>query len=186
MKRLVSKDQAISLIRKIKLKSSMFDDEKLLNLLDRKSINKIYSPIDLPELPTAGLDGYIVSSLKLEKIKIHKKEISCGSKYLNLDKNFAYKINTGASVDSHFKYLIPLEKTKVIKGILHFDKKNASKNDIKKIGEDLKKNTLILNSGEHITEFKIALLASVGIKKISVFKKISVGVFSIGDELVEP
>ena len=62
-----------------------------------------------------------------------------------------------------------------------FDKNNASKKDIKKIGEDLKKNTLILSSNERITEFKIALLASVGIKKIPLYKKIKIGVFSIRD-----
>jgi len=186
MKKLISKNQAINLIRKIKFKSPISNNEKLLDLLDRKSINKIYSPINLPELPTAGLDGYIIPSLKSEKIKIHKKEISCGLKCLNLDRNFAYKINTGASVDPYFKYLVPLEKTEVTNGKLIFDRKNASTKDIKKIGEDLKKNVLILNSNERITEFKIALLASAGIKKITVFKKISVGVFSIGDELVDP
>ncbi|MDA1284614.1 MAG: molybdopterin molybdotransferase MoeA, partial [Proteobacteria bacterium] len=185
MKKLVSKDQAITLIKKIKLTSYKTIKVSLSKTLDRKSLEKIYSPIDLPELPTAGLDGYVVSNHKLQNIKLHKKEISCGVGYLKLNKNFAYRVNTGASVDINFKYLIPLEKAKVINEYLIFDKKNASRNDIKKIGEDLKKNTLILNLDERITEFKIALLASVGIKKINVFKKISVGVFSIGDEIVD-
>lgn len=185
MKKLVSKDQAIKLIQKLKLQNYQIVNEKLIDALDRKSIKKIYSPINLPELPTAGLDGYVMSSVKSEKIKIHKKEISCGSNLTNLDKNFAYKVNTGATIDKNFKYLVPLEKVKVKNGILIFDKNNASKKDIKKIGEDLKKNTLILSPNERITEFKIALLASVGIKKIPLYKKIKIGVFSIGDELID-
>jgi len=185
MKKLVSKDRAINLIKKIKLTHYKSNNVNLSKSLDCKSLERIYSPIDLPELPTAGLDGYVVFSLKLQKIKLHKKEISCGVGYLKLDKNFAYRVNTGASVDLNFKYLIPLEKAKVMNEKLIFDKKNASKNDIKKIGEDLKKNTLILNLNERITEFKIALLASAGIKKINIFKKISIGVFSIGDELID-
>jgi len=185
MKKLVSKDQAIKLIQNLKLKNYQIINEKLIDALDRRSIKKIYSPINLPELPTAGLDGYVMSSVKSEKIKIHKKEISCGSNFKNFDKNFAYKVNTGATIDKIFKYLVPLEKVKVKNGILIFDKNNASKKDIKKIGEDLKKNTLILSSNERITEFKIALLASVGIKKIPLYKKIKIGVFSIGDELID-
>ena len=185
MKKLVSKDRAIKLIQNLKFQSYQIVNEELIDALDRRSIKKIYSPINLPELPTAGLDGYVVSSIKSEKIKLHKKEISCGSNLINLDKNFAYKVNTGATIDKNFKYLIPLEKVKVKNGILTFDKNNASKRDIKKIGEDLKKNTLILNSNERITEFKIALLASVGIKKIPLYKKIKIGVFSIGNELVD-
>ena len=185
MKKLVSKDQAIKLIQNLKLQNYQIVNEKLIDALDRRSIKKIYSPINLPELPTAGLDGYVMSSVKSEKIKIHKKEISCGSNLTNLDKNFAYKVNTGATIDKNFKYLVPLEKVKVKNGILIFDKNNASKKDIKKIGEDLKKNTLILSSNERITEFKIALLASVGIKKIPLYKKIKIGVFSIGDELID-
>ncbi len=186
MKNLVSKDQAVKLIKKLKLNNYKVVNEKLLNTLDRKSIKKIYSPINLPELPTAGLDGYVVSSLKSQSIKIHNKEITCGSNLRNLDKNFAYKVNTGATIDKSFKYLVPLEKANIKNGILIFDKKKASKKDIKKIGEDLKKNSLILNSNEHISEFKIALLASVGIKKIFCYRKIKIGVFSIGDELIDP
>ena len=186
MNEFVSKNQAIRLIKKIKTNYFNVNKVSLLNSLDHKSKDKVYSPIDLPELPTAGLDGFVVSSLKLEIIKIHKKEITCSIGLLKLDKNFAYRVNTGASIDPSFQYLIPLEKAKEINGKLNFNKNNASKKDIKKIGEDLKKNTLILNSGERITEFKIALLASVGINKILILKKILVGVFSIGDELIDP
>ena len=83
MKKLASKDQAIKLIQNLKLQNYQIINEKLIDALDRRSIKKIYSPINLPELPTAGLDGYVMSSVKSEKIKIHKKEISCGSNLTN-------------------------------------------------------------------------------------------------------
>ena len=68
MKKLASKDQAIKLIQNLKLQNYQIINEKLIDDLDRRSIKKIYSPINLPELPTAGLDGYVMSSVKSEKI----------------------------------------------------------------------------------------------------------------------
>ncbi|MDA7847960.1 molybdopterin molybdotransferase MoeA [Sulfurospirillum sp.] len=55
--------------------------------------------------------------------------------------------------------------------------------NIKKAGEDIQKNELLISSGELITAYGITSLASQGIKTIKVFKKPKISILSIGDNL---
>ena len=54
---------------------------------------------------------------------------------------------------------------------------------IRYIGEDIKKDDILINIGEEINFSKITLLSSQGISHIKVFKKPKIVVFSSGEEL---
>jgi molybdopterin molybdotransferase len=56
--------------------------------------------------------------------------------------------------------------------------------NVRHIGEDIPRNTIILRAGRVITPADIGLLASVGIANIGVHRRIRVALFSTGDELV--
>jgi molybdopterin molybdotransferase len=58
--------------------------------------------------------------------------------------------------------------------------------NIRPTGNDILEADVILSSGKQIQPQDISLSASVGVGEIVVFKKIKVGVFFTGDELVEP
>ena len=55
--------------------------------------------------------------------------------------------------------------------------------NIKKAGEDIQKDELLLSCGELITAYNITSLASQGINTIKVFKKPKISILSIGDNL---
>jgi len=58
--------------------------------------------------------------------------------------------------------------------------------NIRPTGNDILEADVILSSGKQIQPQDISLAASVGVGELVVFKKIKVGVFFTGDELVEP
>tara|TARA_B100000029_G_C17563090_1_gene954098 strand:- start:1375 stop:2253 length:879 start_codon:yes stop_codon:yes gene_type:complete len=58
-----------------------------------------------------------------------------------------------------------------------------SGSNVRKKGEDIKKNTLVFSKGIKIRTVDLAQLSSMGIKKIKVYKKIKVGILSSGNEL---
>ena len=58
--------------------------------------------------------------------------------------------------------------------------------NIRLTGNDIVKNDVILKTGKKIEPEDISLAASVGIGELEVFKRLKVGVFFTGDELVEP
>jgi len=70
-------------------------------------------------------------------------------------------------------------KGKVLKNI----KKIRTGENIRLKAEDVKKNTKILKIGRKIRSVDLSQLCSIGIKKIKVYKKLKIGVFSTGDEL---
>ena len=162
-------------------KSSKID---LANSLNFISIKEIRSPINLPELDSAGLDGFIISNKKSAKFPVSSKIIETGKVYKNLNIKYAYRINTGASIPRNFKNFISLENAFIEKELLILSKSKISNKDIKKKGEDLKKKQILIKKNQKINFIKLALLASVGIKKIEIHSPLKVGIVSTGNELI--
>jgi gephyrin len=59
--------------------------------------------------------------------------------------------------------------------------------NVREVGSDVEAGTIILRKGEGISAVggELGLLASVGVKEISVYKKPVIGVLSTGDEIVQ-
>ncbi|ONK72484.1 uncharacterized protein A4U43_C04F19910 [Asparagus officinalis] len=58
--------------------------------------------------------------------------------------------------------------------------------DIRQVGCDIAKDTIVLKSGEQVGNPEIGLLATVGVTVVKVYPRPTVAVLSTGDELVEP
>ncbi len=171
----------------IREKKRLFQDSKieLKNAHNAVVSRTITSPIDLPLQNTAGLDGYIVSNKNLNTLPISNKLLNAGHSHKKLNRNLAYKINTGAIIPQNFKNFISLENAKIEGKNLLVQHSKISNKDIKKKGEDLKKNKILIKKNEKIDFIKIALLSSVGITNLWVYKTLRVAVVSSGNELIK-
>ena len=158
---------------------------KLKDSYNAVSSRIITSPVNLPLQNSAGLDGYIISNKNLNKVSISNKLLNAGHSYKKLNPNLAYKINTGANIPQNFKNFISLENAKIEGKNLLVQYSKISNKDIKKKGEDLKKNKILLKKNEKIDFKKIALLSSVGILNLWTYKSLKVGVVSSGNELIQ-
>ena len=93
---------------------------------------------------------------------------------------------TGARVPENTSAIIPIEdiqelndnKIKIIQNAKEFQ-------HIRYIGEDIKKNDILINIGEEINFSKITLLSSQGISHIKVFKKPKIVVYVDGPFYVD-
>lgn len=180
---LISLNRAIKLIQKEK-KPNKQETIKLEDSIGRVSSKKVTSPIDLPSYDSAGLDGYIFSKKNNKFLKISKKIITPGKLHKNLNLNLAYKINTGSIIPNRFSYFVSLENASVKEDLINISKSKISNKDIKKKAEDLKKGKIIIDKNQKLNFRNISLLASVGIKKLEVFRLLKIGVVSNGNELV--
>jgi len=147
----------------------------------------IISDIDMPPFDKSAMDGYACRladlNLDLDVIelipagKAPNKTISAGE---------CAKIMTGAMVPEGADCVIMIEETQEIaKNKIRFTK-TITKPNITFRAVDVKKGDTVLKSGTLLQPQHIAVLASVGAVKPSVYKKPIVGVISTGDELVEP
>jgi len=180
---LISLNRAVMLIQKEK-KPNKREIIKLEDSIGRVSSKKVTSPIDLPSYDSAGLDGYVFSKKNNKFLKISKKIITPGKLHKNLNFNLAYKINTGSIIPNRFSYFVSLENASIKKDFINISKSKISNKDIKKKAEDLKKGKIIIDKNQKLNFRNISLLASVGIKKLEVFRLLKIGVVSNGNELV--
>ena len=182
---LISLKKAIDLISKEKKQLCKISKIKITDSLNLVAAENIISPISLPSLDCAGLDGFVFHKSKKLKLPISKTTITPGKLDRNYSNNYAYRINTGAIIPKDFSNFISIENSFNDNKYLYLNKSKISNKDIKKKGEDLKKGKILIKKNEKINFIKISLLSSVGISTIKVFSLLEVGVVSNGNELVK-
>jgi molybdopterin molybdotransferase len=58
--------------------------------------------------------------------------------------------------------------------------------NVRKAGEDIASGDLVLEAGTRLRPQDVGLIASIGLRKVSVYRRLRVGIFFTGDELCEP
>ena len=168
-------------------KSSEFIDFR--NSENRVLAVDITSKHNLPEFDNSAVDGFGINYNSIKKGNNTFKiigESRPGKPFKNKVKNDeAIVIFTGAfilkknNIDTVCFEENCLTNNKVLK-IIKLPKKG---DNVRKKGEDIKKNQIAFKKGRKIRTVDLTQLSTLGLKKIKVFKKIKVGVFSSGDEI---
>jgi len=164
------------------------------NSLNRILASDIISEIDIPPFDRSAMDGYAImaedsfgaspkNSRKIKLIGI----IEIGeTSNLKINKGECIRISTGAPIPKGANSVIKIEDTEIDNETISLYTSIVPGKNISKQSEDIKKGTQILNQGVEIKVEHIALLSSLGFKKVRVRAKPLVSVFASGDELIEP
>jgi molybdopterin molybdotransferase len=114
-------------------------------------------------------------------------EIKAGdAEFFVLKPGQAVKIFTGAPVPDSAQAMIPIEKVVVTQSVLILQSVPKLEDNIRPIGEQIKKGELALEKGTQLDAAAIGFLAALGITIVPVFKKPSVGIVVTGNELLAP
>ncbi|QKF78631.1 molybdopterin molybdotransferase MoeA [Arcobacter defluvii] len=155
------------------------------NCLSRICASQIIATSFLPKYNNSAMDGYaIIYEEKKEELEIIDTIFAGDNNNTLIEKNTCIKIMTGAKIPENTTAIIPKEdveelpnnKIKILQNIKEFQ-------HIRYIGEDIKKDEILIEEGEEINFSKITLLASQGISHIKVYQKPKIIVFSSGEEL---
>ena len=159
------------------------------NSLDRVNCSTIKSEINLPSTTNSAVDGYgilhktIASNpqLKLKVVGVAK----AGHPYDKIiHPNEAIEIYTGAVTPKGIDTVVMHENCERIDDKVEIKDHITKKQNIRPIGENLKKNEIVVNKGQIINAADIGQLAASGNHEIEVYKRIRISVISTGDELV--
>ncbi len=183
----LTKKEIFNLIRKISLGNLKSEKINLQNADGRILSSNIKSLINLPPFNNSAVDGYAILKENLKKnIKLKcKHRLAAGDKNkVSLNLNEVARIFTGARMPCNSNTVVMQENTNLENnGYISINKIPKEGENCRLAGEDVKKNSIIFNSGEKINSNNINLIAAIGKSHIKVKKKLKVGYFTSGNEL---
>jgi molybdopterin molybdotransferase len=134
------------------------------------------------------MDGYALNIKNLEKNKYSLKEQGISLAGQAYDKKLKDKetirVMTGAVIPNNADAVIMKEMVDIEGDIILFPNFIQKNQNIRNIGEDIKKGDIVIKKGRQINYVDLGILSSLGIGKIDVFRKPIISFFSTGDELI--
>jgi molybdopterin molybdotransferase len=164
----------------------------LASAVGRISSEAVSAPITLPPFHSSAMDGYALRSVDTQQATADVPvilpivgESAAGVPYQQvLQAGEAVRIMTGAIVPQGADTVVMLEDARVRGEAVHFLAPARADTHIRRAGEDVRVGTSVLSEGDRIEWQQLALLASLGLAQLQVFRAPDVAVLATGSELV--
>ena len=147
------------------------------------------STVAVPPLDNSGMDGYAVRSADVTAAGVClpvSQRIPAGTVGTALQPGTAARIFTGAPVPAGADAVVMQELCEHGDGGVVINHVPRAGENIRRAGEDIAAGAEILRPGIRLRPQDIALAASAGLPGLPVYRRVRVGVFFTGDELVQP
>jgi molybdopterin molybdotransferase len=187
-KGLVSVDEALELLLS-KAKAVGVEEVATLDATNRVLAQAQRSTMDVPPMDNSAMDGYAVRLADLKapgtRLRVNQK-IMAGSVGAPLQPGTVARIFTGAPIPAGADAIVMQEFTAQEGDAVVIENIPAPGEWIRRVGSDVRKGSEILPAGKRLAPQDTGLAASVGIKTLPVYRKVRLGLFFTGDELVMP
>ncbi len=142
----------------------------------------IVADTNVPHYRRAAMDGFAVRAYDTMGAGISSPVVLKLGK--SIEKGICMRVHTGSPVPESADAVMMLEDT-VVRGdnVEIFTQIHPFKN-VGDIGEDIQKGETVLKKGQRLRPCDIAVIASLGINNIHVFRKPRVAIIPTGEELV--
>ena len=178
----------------VNIKKMEVEEVDILQSLNRVLASDVFSPFNIPPFNRAAMDGYAVKAENTFGASKTNPVILrvVGSVEAGKPSNVvvgdmeAVKVSTGAVMPKNADAVVMVEYTEVLDGekLVVYSPVYVGAN-VSKAGEDVKAGEKVLSKGTVLNPHDLGLLAALGFKKVKVFRKPKVAVFSVGDELTD-
>jgi molybdopterin molybdotransferase len=147
------------------------------------------SQMDVPPMDNSAMDGYALRVADVRapdtRLKLAQR-IAAGSVGEPLEPGTAARIFTGAPIPAGADAIVMQEFCAADGGQVVIKKVPKPGDWIRRTGSDIRAGSVILAAGKRLLPQDTGLAASVGIKTLPVFRRVRLGLFFTGDELVMP
>ena len=157
--------------------------------LGRVLAETVTSRITMPPWDNSAMDGYAVNTTDLRQAGVRmpvSQRIPAGVSGTPLLAGTAARIFTGAPIPAGADAVVMQEACEQAGDHVTINRLPVIGANIRRAGEDTREGDEILPAGIRIEPQHMGLLASVGVARVSVYRRLRVALFSSGDELVMP
>jgi molybdopterin molybdotransferase len=147
------------------------------------------SSVDVPPLDNSAMDGYAVRAADVTAAGVClpvSQRIPAGSVGTPLQPGTAARIFTGAPVPAGADAVVMQERCEHGEAGVVINHVPQAGENVRRAGDDIRTGAEILAVGTRLRPQDIALAASAGLPELPVYRRVRVGVFFTGDELVQP
>ena len=163
----------------------------IFEALGRIVAKDVISPIDVPPHDNSAMDGFAFNGKHLSldgplTLKVIGTALAGKAWQGQVGPNECLKIMTGAIMPAGLDTVIPQELCQAMTAeSIQFDSRILKTGDNRRLrGEDIAKGKPALLMGARITPAAAGLLASLGVPKVTVYRRLRVAYFSTGDEIL--
>jgi molybdopterin molybdotransferase len=182
---LLSVDEALELLLSGAKPVAEVEEVPTLEAAGRVLARAQRSTMDVPPMDNSAMDGYAVRLSDGLKLRISQR-IMAGSVGQPLEPGTAARIFTGAPIPPGADAVVMQEHCTATGSNLVINREIKKGDWIRLVASDVKKGGEILPAGKRLLPQDTGLAASVGIRDLPVFRKVRLGLFFTGDELVMP
>lgn len=187
MRTFISYDKSIDIINSINLPKFTTQKLFIIDAIGKVVAKDIIANHNSPEFPTSAMDGY---AIKFEDINQESLEIICDNPAgFIVDSKVAsgvcIKTFTGSLMPKQSDTLVPIENVEVIDNKIKIIKNVPFGFAVRSVGENYKKDEILIKKGTVIGFAEVGVLASLNISQIEVYIEPTVAVASTGSEILD-
>lgn len=187
MRKSIDYDESLTILSNIEFKGKNKEKLFLTNALGKIIAEDILANGNSPEHPTSGMDGYAIKfeDQKNEFIEIIDKNPAGFEITTEVKEGTTIKTFTGSLMPKGADTLIPVENVEVRDNKIYITKEVSKGFAIRDIGENYKKDEVLIKKGSTVGYAEIGVLASLNISQIYVYSAPIVSIASTGSEILD-
>lgn len=187
---MISVEEALSNILAAAKTVSDTETLPLANALGRVLAQDQLATLNVPPADNSAMDGYAINTADLQAGVDNwlplSQRIPAGHAPSQHLAQSAARIFTGGEIPSGANAVVMQEHCREENGRVLVPASVMPKNNIRPKGQDIAMGNCVLAKGHKLTPQDLGLLASIGVSKPLVYRRLKVAVLSTGDELVNP
>ena len=162
----------------------------IFEALGRVLAQDVISPLNVPPHSNSAMDGFAFDGNNLEAgeplaLRVVGTAFAGAAWQGTLQAGECVKIMTGAVMPLGLDTVVPLELVTIDGDWVNLPAGRLQRGDNRRLlGEDICEGQAALQAGDRLTPAALGLVASLGLKQVTVWKKLKVAYFSTGDEIL--
>lgn len=187
VERLLPPRQAVvAFLTRVAIRPTATEFIALDEALGRVLAEPIAADSDYPAAPRSLMDGFALRASATPGPFEIAEEVRMGGVPRALLDGFASRIPTGGVLPEGADAIVPVEDASLADGRLNVASPVAIGENVAPRAADMQLGEPVLEAGRRIRAPEVGVLATLGRTTIAVYRRPTVGVFSSGDELIDP